>query len=352
MTNNRNNRGLSPIIQFIAMTLVCWSGCGIAYADKLPVSGTKSTLCTAMTNKIQDVLSETEFKAVTFSMLKNDRVICRNGFGYGDKDLTTVINADAKMRIASIGKPVAAILIKDLIKKGKLNYDTKVFNYLDIKPYRNVKPFVDGRVENITIQNLLDHKLGWDKKHDGYARTTLEKVKNISGQDYPSVISISRYMIGQQLQFNPGKKKVYSNYGYALIKAIVEKTTKQDYVDYLASHMAKYDVSIIASENVDARNKTEVWYRPETQPVEFSFAISAMDLAKIFTRYWVNGDIRTRSTRSYTFYGSWDGTTSIIRQRKDRITYALLINERGTIKHKEIKQGIDRAIDRLSAFFN
>ena len=40
---------------------------------------------------------------------------------------------------------------------------------------------------------------------------------------------VIRCMLGVPLDFNPGERYAYSNFGYCLLGRIIEKITKQDY---------------------------------------------------------------------------------------------------------------------------
>lgn len=342
MAKNGQNKVFFQSITIIFILISSTS----TFAKDLPITGTQSSLCDKLNKEMLLIMQEGNYHAGTFSLFKNDQEYCSNGYGYQDSSLTQSIDHHRKMRVASIGKTVAAILIKNLFRQGLISPDTHIFKYLDIKPYNSDKPN-DPSVGSITVQHLLDHKSGWDKKHDGYSTLVLKQVKKLSQQSQPSVLSISKHMINQPLQYPSGTKKSYSNYGYALLKAVVEKATGEKYVSYLTKLMKKHDVNIIQSMPKETRDESETWYQPETAIIEFAFAISAADLVKIFTQYWINGDLRQNNKRSYTFYGSWEGTTAVIRQKKKGITYAILINTRGKVKNKEIKKRIDAVIDKL-----
>lgn len=318
-------------------------------AKELPLTGTTTEACTEIAKVISRVLQQNKFKAATFAAYSNGKVACNIGLGFQDQQLKKPISPDAKMRIASVGKPVVAILIKELIDRGDIRYDTKVFKHLETEPLSGMNAKINEQVYSITIKNLLDHKLGWDKSNDGYAKNTLTKITNQSGEKFPKIKTIRGYMMTQKFQHSPGTKRVYSNFGYALLKEIVQKEVGKPYVDYLSEWMnKKYGVDIIQSLPVQNRHQQEIWYEPESPIVEFAFAISAKDLANIFTHYWVNGDKRKNNDRQYTFYGSWPGTSAILRQRRDGITYVLLINNRGKIKNSRIKQLIDNKIEELA----
>jgi hypothetical protein len=111
--------------------------------------------------------------------------------------------------------------------------------------------------------------------------------------------------------------------------------------------MAKYGVDIIESAPLERRHFTETWYEPEAIVQQFTMSISARDLVSVFSNYWISGEKRDGDGYDFTFYGAWDGTTSIIRQRPDGYTYAVLLNTRGRIENDEIMRRIDLRLDSL-----
>ena len=48
---------------------------------------------------------------------------------------------------------------------------------------------------------------------------------------------VIRCMLGVPLDFNPGERYAYSNFGYNLLGRIIEKISKQDYESYVKEHV-------------------------------------------------------------------------------------------------------------------
>jgi CubicO group peptidase (beta-lactamase class C family) len=102
----------------------------------------------------------------------------------------------------------------------------------------------DPRSDTITIQQLLDHEGGYN---DGPLTTVSSfpdptyNMRNIAialGLSGPvDKLQVCQYMYGQALQFTPGTMASYSNYGYLLLSAIVEKVTGMPYFDYVQTNV-------------------------------------------------------------------------------------------------------------------
>jgi len=102
----------------------------------------------------------------------------------------------------------------------------------------------DPRSDTITIQQLLDHEGGYN---DGrlttvpsapdptYNMRTIALALGLTGG--VGKMDVARYMYGQPLQFTPGTNSSYSNYGYLLLSAIVEKVTGMPYFEYVQANV-------------------------------------------------------------------------------------------------------------------
>src|SRR5262249_15470832 len=98
----------------------------------------------------------------------------------------------------------------------------------------------DTRSDTITIQQLLDHMGGYDDRPvnqggSGFDPTyAMRKIALDEGLAHPAAkLDIARYMYGRPLDFTPGAKSQYSNYGYLLASTVVEKVTGIPFFDYI-----------------------------------------------------------------------------------------------------------------------
>ncbi len=115
-----------------------------------------------------------------------------------------------------------------LVEDGKLALDDPAFAYL---PDLTSSQTEDSRLASITIRDLLRHSGGWDRDATGY--DPMFDVTNIGaqmGRSGPAELEdIVRYMRGRRLDFTPGIKYAYSNFGYAVLGLILEHVTGESY---------------------------------------------------------------------------------------------------------------------------
>ena len=144
------------------------------------------------------------------------------------------VSPTSLFRIASISKPITAVAILQLIEQGKLKLDDHVHDFIDDEPLLSGSAKLDVRQEEITIRHLLEHRGGWDreKSFDGMFQS-IRFADVLSKPSPPDVHDIIRNMRGLPLDFDPGERYAYSNYGYCLLGRVIEKLTKQPYDAYV-----------------------------------------------------------------------------------------------------------------------
>ncbi len=130
--------------------------------------------------------------------------------GLADKRLRP-IDADSLFDIASISKHYTAVAILRLAQDGKLSVNDTVAKYYD----------VGGKAGSITIQHLLTHTAGLDDRLS---------IQRLDFQDRDAAV---RLAMNSKLASFPGDEYRYSNSGYIILAAIIEKVTGGTYEDYM-----------------------------------------------------------------------------------------------------------------------
>jgi CubicO group peptidase (beta-lactamase class C family) len=139
--------------------------------------------------------------------------------------LNTFTPADTAATMSGSGGTVAVLAY---------NPGTKVY------PLLGLSNPADPRSDAITVQQLLDHQGGYnDGANPKYSAAPdptygMRQIGQALGHVVASKLDVATYMYGQKLQFPPGTDSAYSNYGYLLLGAVVEKVTGMSYHAYLA----------------------------------------------------------------------------------------------------------------------
>ncbi len=341
-------------------------------AEDIPVSGEEHPALAAVDAAIRQFMAEKGVPSVTFAISKNGKVVHDRAFGWADSGMKTPLQPGVKMRIASMTKPVVKAAIQTLISEGKLKAEDLVFTVLDLAQYPEAKD-CDPRWKNVTIQHLLDHKGGWDRDASGdlTTRSTLMTDLFRLKPDELEPMHVVRYGLTLPLDFDPGAKEVYCNYGYILLVRVIEKLSGQKFVDYLQATVCKTaNAPSFSLSSSDARERQagEIWYcyhpeyPKELVPLPFRteardgagvLACTAADYCRFLGTYWISGLPRKPGARySYTFNGSHPGVTAICAQRADGINYAAIANRREGGKadwNGDLRKLIDSALNKVAA---
>jgi D-alanyl-D-alanine carboxypeptidase len=195
-------------------------GDGPAVATGPPLS--PAEFVTAAAGLIDGLAKADEFSGVVV-IAKGDKPVFAHAYGLANVDKQTPNNLDTKFNLGSIDKIFTKIAIGQLVAAHKLSYDDKLAKFLPDYPNTDA-------AEKITIRQLLDHTSGvGDIFGAEYRATPKEKLRTIS--DFIPLFA------NKPLAFDPGTKQAYSNGGYVLLGAIIERVSGMSYYDYVEKNI-------------------------------------------------------------------------------------------------------------------
>ena len=160
----------------------------------------------------------------TVMVSKNGKTIFSGAYGFADRDKKIQNDLGTQFRIGSMNKMFTAVATIQLVQNGKLKLNGTVGEYLPDYPNKDL-------ASKVTIDHLLTHTGGtgdfFGPEFDKH-RLELRAL-----QDYVK-------LYGQRgLEFEPGSKWDYSNYGFLLLGVLVQKVSGQDYYEYVREHVYK-----------------------------------------------------------------------------------------------------------------
>jgi CubicO group peptidase (beta-lactamase class C family) len=170
------------------------------------------------------------------ALTRNSRLVYARGFGHADLEAKTLVEPTSLFRIASLSKPITAAAVMLLVERKRLRLGDVVLDFLgDFLPD---KKQVDPRMNKVTVRHLLQHQAGFDsdKSFDPMFRLTqIAGELNVpapAGQQH-----VIRYMMSRPLDFDPGLRYAYSNFGYCLLGRIIENVSGQSYGGYVQANV-------------------------------------------------------------------------------------------------------------------
>jgi N-acyl-D-amino-acid deacylase len=182
---------------------------------------------------MSDLMERYHLPGGAVAVTRNGKLVFAQGYGFADRDRRVRVQSDSLFRIASISKPFTSAAILKLAEAGKLRLDDKAFPYLkDLQPPQGATP--DPRLASITIRQLLHHTGGWDRdaSFDPMFRPVVA-AKSVGTAAPASCETVIRYMLGQKLDFDPGTKYAYSNFGFCILGRIIERVSGMRYEEFV-----------------------------------------------------------------------------------------------------------------------
>jgi CubicO group peptidase (beta-lactamase class C family) len=214
-------------------------------------------------------LSNNSIESAVLGIMHDGRIQYLRGFGLLDAGVDMPENA--LVRLASCTKPVTAAAMRRLDAQSSINVTDFAFNVNGNGGVLNYAPFPslgDNRIDDITINHLLQHRGGWDRSTAGdltYMETTIADDMGVG--DPPGRGNTMRWILGQPLQFTPGSRYEYSNIGYLALGLIISLNTGPGYIGHVHQQVLTPNMWVPATEIQAAhtfradRNPREPWYR-------------------------------------------------------------------------------------------
>lgn len=207
---------------------------------EIPISGTAVPGMASYDQIIADFMRKHAIPGGAVAVMRDGKLIYARGFGHADVENRTPVQPDALFRIASVSKTLTSAAIMKLVEEGRLTLDDRVaplIAHLPPAPGATVDP----RWERITIRQLLTHSGGWDRNKPNGGFDPIDRpAVAAAAVDAPAPASsetLVRYMKGMPLDFDPGEKWAYSNFGYIVLGRVIERLSGMPYAEYVRARV-------------------------------------------------------------------------------------------------------------------
>jgi CubicO group peptidase (beta-lactamase class C family) len=144
-------------------------------------------------------------------------------YGLADRDREIPVRADTRFDIGSITKDFTAVAVLQLVARGEVELEAPLGRYL-----RGFRPEI---AERVRVVDLLRMESGFG---DIFVPEFAARRANLRTID--DFLALVRTF---DLEFAPGTDRRYSNAGYVLLGAIVEKVSGVSFADYLREHVLR-----------------------------------------------------------------------------------------------------------------
>jgi CubicO group peptidase (beta-lactamase class C family) len=176
-----------------------------------------SALVKAFSERAQHFADSGDFSGAVL-LAKNGHVLFQKAYGFADREAHKPNRLNTQFRFGSMGKMFTMIGIMQLAQDGKIDLSAPIGRYLPDYPNQDV-------ATKVTVSNLLTHTGGtgdiFGPEFDAH-KASLRDLK-----DYVDLYG------KRPLEFAPGTRSEYSNYGFILLGRIIEKVSGLTYDQYI-----------------------------------------------------------------------------------------------------------------------
>lgn len=174
---------------------------------------------------------------VSIAIAKNGRLIYTRGVGYSNVEERLPMQPYNTMRVASVSKLITATAVMKLVEENRLTLDSRVFGANGILNDSAFLAYKDNRVEDITVNNLLNHSAGWTSRW-GDHMFIKEVISKELGKELPITLNdMVVFALSKKLHFTPGSRSSYSNLGYGILQLVIERVTGERYEEYVKANI-------------------------------------------------------------------------------------------------------------------
>jgi CubicO group peptidase (beta-lactamase class C family) len=189
---------------FYGMLLMLF--CAPSFAAPLPDA---SSRLSSVARRFHEV---TRFSGAVLVM-QGEKVLLCEGYGLSDREHGIECSSTTKFRLASVTKQFTATAVLRLVQDEKIELQAPISKYLP-----ELNPAIASRV---TVHQLLSHTSG-----------LIRDVETLGDKDMGDHLTIAEMLGligGSELQTEPEADYSYSNTGYVLLAAVIEKVTGKSY---------------------------------------------------------------------------------------------------------------------------
>jgi CubicO group peptidase (beta-lactamase class C family) len=193
----------------------------------------------AFDDAVEALLRDQTVPGAALAIGYRGRLVFARGYGWANLATQAAVPPDALFRTASLSKPITAHLLLKLANRGLVRLDDFVTQHLPEELAFSISAINDERWYLVTLRQLLQHTAGWNREatdFDPMFESTL--IAEAYGVLPPAdTTSIIRYMLDRPLDFQPGTRYAYSNFGYCLLGRVIERATGLSYLQAARSEL-------------------------------------------------------------------------------------------------------------------
>ena len=213
----------------------------------------EATVAAAVARHVGAAAEADRFSGVVL-LARGGRIVHHQAYGMADHEAGRANTLDTRIGTGSVPKMITGVAVAQLVEQGRLKFTDTLGAVLPDYPNEDAR-------RHVTIHHLLTHTAGVGDPFlsPGYVR----------GTRYATPREWMALFADEPLAFRPGERMQYSNGGYAVLAAVVERVSGQPFGEYVRDHVFRPAGMTVA--DLDAYRRLP-WARgysrpPETDPM-------------------------------------------------------------------------------------
>lgn len=200
---------LSSVARLQALLLILWLGAFVQAEAAL-----KPAEQAALDTLAKEAVSKGQTAGLVVAVGEVGRPPVVHSYGFANLEWQAITTPDTVFRVGSITKQFASACILLLAEQKKLTLDDKLSKFFPDYP----------RADEVTVRQLLTHTSGVHSYPGPTERAIVRTGISVTG--------MVKHLGGLGYDFTPGADFAYSNSGYFLLGAIIEKASGQTFHDF------------------------------------------------------------------------------------------------------------------------
>jgi CubicO group peptidase (beta-lactamase class C family) len=187
----------------------------LAY-DKCPRDGDPN-----ITKLLEPVRKKNKVPAICAAVVTSNGLKAAGAVGVRKIDTDIAVTVNDKWHLGSDTKAMTASVVGKLVEQGSISWTTTL---AEIFP--ELESSMNPEMKKVTVLQILSHRAGLTANFDWPA---LSKTGSLQQQRY----AVVKKAVSDKPEYLPGSKYSYSNLGYVVAGAVIEKITKSTWEEQI-----------------------------------------------------------------------------------------------------------------------
>jgi len=189
---------------------------------------------TILDSKLKPYLSEYNLPAIAAAVVKGDKIVSYGAVGTRRFGSTIPVTINDRFHLGSDTKAMTALLAAIMVEEGKLKWDSTI-----AEVFPEIAGKMDPGVQKVTLEQLLSHTSGM--VGDDEDLPNILNLLNASLSQEGNLDEL-RYWLVQEwckrpLVSDSGTKFAYSNIGYTIVGAMIERVTGETWDELITKRI-------------------------------------------------------------------------------------------------------------------